>query len=263
MSKKIYIFICSILSVFLASGFYSKLEVTKYEYINPELPDNFDEFRIAHITDLHCKKFGSHQKDLLEKLNEINPDVIFLTGDMIDGNHKSIEPVKDLIAGAANIAPIYAVSGNHESDNSSYEHELNNIYREYNVKVLDSKSTSIHIGSDSIYIYGSTKTTNFSSLPKTVSTNFNILLYHYSNLFDSIPLKRYNLIFSGHTHGGIIRIPFVGGLLGNDGSLFPKYDSGLFTKSTSTMISSRGLGQSFLPRFFNRPELVLTVLKIK
>ena len=97
--------------------------------------------------------------------------------------------------------------------------------------------------------------------PRKNISNFNILLYHDANAFNEISSYGYNLVLSGHTHGGIIRFPFLGGVVNNNGTLFPKYDGGMFSMNGSSMIVSRGIGDSIFPRFYNRPELVCISLK--
>lgn len=250
-----------ILFVILAFGFYNGLQCTTYTYYSKRIPSDFDGFRIVQLSDLHCKYFGDNQSKLITAVRKLSPDVIFFTGDMIDGDHSSIMPVSDLLDGISTIAPIYAVSGNHEGDSTNMKAALNQLYRKHNVTVLNNSSVSIMNGDSEIKITGSDNALMPNNIPFADTNQFNILLYHYSNLFRPIAVKNYDLVFSGHTHGGIIRLPIIGGLIANDLSLFSEFDSGMYTIENSTLISSRGLGDASIPRFNNRPEVILTILK--
>ena len=249
-----------LLFIFLSFGFYNGLEVTSYTYQDENLPEAFDGYKIVQISDLHSAVFGHKQEDIIHEITKLQPDLIFLTGDIIDSNPDSVKAAIDLIYGIYEIAPIYAVSGNHENDNLNYKNLLDQTYLKCNVTILDNKSTTLTLNSDTITITGYTDGYSLNGLPVADSNHFNILLYHYANHFDYVAAKNYNLVISGHAHGGIVRIPLIGGLIANDGTLFPKYDAGIYTSDSSTMILSRGLGDTDIPRFFNRPELVFITL---
>ena len=269
--QKHYILMVVIIAIllFFACGFYSKLETTTYQYTSSKLPDAFDGYCIVQISDFHCKSFGTNESDLIQSIIDAKPDLIVLTGDMIDDSH-TLDNVKHLLSGISSIAPIYSVTGNHEYDLLDLYDELETIYQTYGVTELDGNYATIMKNNQKINIY-SIYTNVYhdgSSGPDTYvniknKEDFNLLLYHYSNYFDTISKLGFDLVLSGHTHGGIVRIPFVGGLLANDGSFFPKYDSGEFQKNGTTMISSRGLGDAYIPRFFNRSELVKIILHTK
>lgn len=265
--RKFFIFlILGVLLVYIAVGLYQGLEVTHYTYISNKIPSNFDGFKIVQISDFHCKSFGSHEQDLIQAVREQNPSLIVLTGDMVDGSHPDITPVKELISGISTIAPIYAVSGNHDFDSTAPYTQLSQLYSDYGVINLDESQSTVTINGSSFSLYGLSADKmdpvyNQSAMPQLDTSQFNICLYHYASHFDYYSKYGFDLVFSGHTHGGIVRLPIVGGLLNNDGGFFPKYSEGEYTKDSTTMIVSRGLGNSFIPRFYNRPELVCVTLQ--
>jgi predicted MPP superfamily phosphohydrolase len=263
--KKGY-FLVAIIVVFLMFGFYSELETTYYTYQNVSVPQEFDHFKIVFLSDFHCKEFGINEKKLIESIDACEPDLVVFTGDMIDGSHEDLTPVVDLLSDLSGKYPMYAVSGNHEKDNLQRYQELLGYYDKYGVVFLDDAYDVITVGTAKIGIYGKAykylyNIKRFLNKPDESIADFNILLYHDATAFPIINSAGYDLILSGHTHGGIIRIPILGGLLDNDGGLFAEYDDGIYTMNDTTMISSRGLGDAWIPRFNNRSELVCVTLR--
>lgn len=264
--RKIVIVIMALCILFIAFGFYNGLTITKYTYSDKELPIEFDGCRIVFVSDLHCKMIGRNQSKLLHAIASAKPDIIVFTGDMIDGDHKDITPVKDLLAGLSGKYQIYAVSGNHENDNNFNHEKLMKYYEEYGVIDLDNKSLKISKQGAHIGVYGLSYRDSYfinhtSHSPDKDENEFNILLYHDATVFSMISLYGYNLVLSGHTHGGIVRLPFLGGLINNNGTLFPEFDNGIYHLNGSTLISNRGIGDSYFPRFYNQPEIVCITLR--
>ncbi len=255
--------------IFILFGLNPFLQVTNYTYQSSEIPAGFDNFKICHISDLHCKSFGKNNETLLAKIREMNPDIVVFTGDIVDEDHTDLSCVEALLAGLAEMEiPGYYITGNHELEEDAFRQyaTLLSYLEEYSITNLDDASSIITKGKDSISITGckwySKYLTNF--LQPTTSQGFHILLYHGADFYDLISDYNYDLVLTGHAHGGIIRFPFVDiGLLGNSGDFFPKYTSGIYQNDsqTSTMIVSRGLGDAKLPRFYNRPELICITLK--
>ena len=248
--------------IILLLGFDKRLKVTHYSYTNAKIPLSFDNYNILQISDFHCASFGQNEKLLINRIKELSPDLIVFTGDMIDKKHTTISNISILLNEISTIAPIYAVNGNHEKDNSVLYKQLQSLYQKYNVTELNDRTISLSQNNETIYLHGLNwySSSYFFNLPKLNNNHLNILLSHGSNYFDVLSSYNYDLILSGHVHGGIIRLPFLGGLIANDNTLFPKYDKGLFYENSTTMISSSGLGNAAIPRFFNRPELVLITL---
>lgn len=243
--------------------------INRINYINSKVPDEFIGYKIAHISDLHNKKFGKKQKRLEKKIKEVSPDIIVITGDLIDRRRYDLESAMEFIEAGMKIAPVYYVSGNHEAWSGKYE-EIKDRLSSLGVVILDDRKTEIIKDKEKIEIIGladpafSTNTFKLEEKLKSMSEDsvFQILLCHRPELFKIYIREKIDLIFSGHAHGGQIRIPFIGGLLAPDQGLFPKYTSGLYEEGESSLVVSRGLGNSIFPiRIFNRPEIIVLTLE--
>ena len=259
-----------LLFVFIVPGafFYwqnNDVVVTKYDYINTEIPVDFDGFKILQVSDLHNKEFGKDQKILVSLTKEIAPDIIVVTGDLIDSNHTDIKAAIDYISQAVLIAPVYFVTGNHEIWSEQYTVLAVELVK-YGVIILDNKSIILTRNGAEISLIGLPDGDVISKESETVfdfaGKIFCILLSHRPELLNEYAQKEVDLVFAGHAHGGQIRIPFLGGLFAPNQGLFPKYTSGIYTQADTTMVVSRGLGNSVIPvRVFNRPELVVVSLR--
>lgn len=249
---------------------------TQIDYSNAKVPEGFNGYTIVQISDLHNKEFGQNQECLLKKIRTISPDIIVVTGDLIDRRKYDLDTAITFINGAMKIAPVYYVSGNHEawcSDYKNISQELLNcgvqVLDDNKVKLIKDKSMIEILGlSDPDFLTSDyIERTNTSKLKDHLlrlsdDSVFQILLSHRPELFDLYANENIDLIFSGHAHGGQFRLPFIGGLVAPDQGLFPKYTSGFYTKSHSTLFVSRGLGNSIVPiRVFNRPEIVVVTLE--
>lgn len=233
------------------------------------LPDAFDGYRIAHVSDLHNAQMGKHNKKLLALLEEAQPDMIAITGDMIDSRRTDIDTALAFAAEAIKIAPCYYVSGNHESRIAEYE-KLRSGLAALGVTVLEDARVVVHKAGQAITLIG-VKDPAFSScadmgtrLQQLIDAqdSYTILLSHRPELFDTYVQHGTDLVLSGHAHGGQVRLPFVGGLFAPHQGLFPEYDSGLYARDSTSMIVSRGIGNSLFPlRFNNRPEVILITLQ--
>lgn len=250
--------------------FNQKISVSKYTITNSNIPSDFDNYKIIHLSDLHSKSFKNNQ--LSNVIKSEKPDLIVMTGDMIDKNNPNYSNTEKLFKSITTIAPVYCVSGNHEVSSETIKNKMSLLYNKYKITELNNQSVQLKKGNSFIVLYGLRYTGSNSliqynnllrdRLEPADTDYFSILLNHRADTFDSISEYGYSLVLSGHSHGGIIRIPLVGGLLGNDGTFFPKYDAGAFKKHGSVMIASRGLGKSnWLPRTFNRPDIVSITLK--
>lgn len=256
----------------------NSMAITKFEYFNEKIPSEFDDFTIAHISDLHNKKFGEDQIKILNKVKSASPDIIVITGDLIDRRRYDLETAMIFIMGAIDIAPVYYVSGNHEAWSGKFS-SIKESLIDTGVNIIDNTEIELFKGKSSINILGvsdpdfftsdyleGTNTTEMTQKLNQWSTDndFKILLSHRPELFDLYCDNNMDLIFTGHAHGGQFRIPFVGGLIAPDQGLFPQFTSGSYHKNSSTMFVSRGLGNSIVPiRIFNRPEIVVVTLKSK
>lgn len=226
--------------------------------------------KIAQVSDLHNKKFGKEQKTLLKKLENYQPDVIFVTGDVVDANHTNIEVAMDFLKGAVEIAPVYFVVGNHEMwldtqvlANLREQMEAVGVYYMDNecLSIPYGETTYNLVGLDVDNLYGNRLDQCLESENKEKLT---ILLAHEPQYFQRYCDLNMDLVFSGHAHGGQVRLPFIGGLVAPDQGFFPKYTEGTYIENATTMVVSRGLGNSIIPvRVFNFPEIVYVELKGK
>lgn len=244
----------------------SALMISKSTISSSHIPSAFNGFRIAQVSDLHNAVFGKDNAELLQALSECEPNIIVITGDLVDAEHTDIDIALDFAKGATQIASTYYVTGNHEASLPQYD-ELKTGLESMGVVVLEDKAMQLEYNGDDITLKGDM----FGEVPAMVDTklrgligdkdNYTILLSHRPELFEAYVNCGADLVLSGHAHGGQFRLPFIGGLVAPNQGLFPKYDAGLYTKGDTNMIVCRGLGNSIIPiRFNNRPEIVLLEL---
>ena len=252
------------------------LEVNEYEIVSNRIPEAFAGFRIAQVSDLHNKDFGEGYGQLLTLLSQINPDIIVVTGDLIDSRQTDLDVALEFAWQAGKIARVYYVSGNHEARVPEYE-DLKTGLVKAGVVILENQKIQITREGESItlmgiedpsfqedYLFGDSESVARQAIEnlQNESDGYTILLSHRPELFDLYVETEMDLVFSGHAHGGQFRLPFVGGLVAPNQGFFPKYDAGQFTEENTTMIVSRGVGNSIIPiRFNNRPEIVLVTLR--
>ncbi|MBO5322706.1 MAG: metallophosphoesterase [Oscillospiraceae bacterium] len=269
--------ICLVLAlvIWIAWG-NTALELNTYSLSCESLPNAFDGFRIAHVSDLHNAQMGEGNADLLQILQDSNPDIIAITGDLIDSRNTDLQVAIAFVQEAVKIAPCYYVTGNHEARIEEYP-SLRSAMEEAGVIVLEDEKTQIQFNGETITIIGVNDpiftpgyqselaeilmTESLAKLHSPQEDGFTILLSHRPRLFDVYVQSGIDLVLSGHAHGGQFRLPFVGGVYVPSQGLFPKYDAGLFTKGNTNMIVSRGIGNSAFPfRINNRPEVILIEL---
>lgn len=233
------------------------------------------KIRIVQLSDLHRKKFGDSNSILINRVKELSPDYIFITGDMISRNVTDLSDIQHLIDELLKTAPVYYSLGNHEKDLEKLDP---NLYSELISSIenkcilLDNRRAEIITENKKIEIIGLTvfsecyknngsyknlrklETKDILSLTGEKSENFSILLAHNPMFFDSYAEYGAELVLSGHVHGGCVRLPFFGAVLSPERKLFPKYSKGLYRKSGTEMIVSAGLGKF---RMFNPPEIIV------
>ncbi len=244
----------------------SAIQVSEWTATDPELPTAFDGFRIAQISDLHNAQFGDENRELLSLLAQAEPDAIVLTGDLVDSCRPEFDTAVNFAAQAVAIAPCYYVPGNHES-RLNYS-ALRDRLRAVGVTVLEEQAVTLHRGTERIRILGLRDPDFFQEEEAdvldslTTETGFEILLAHRPEKLPRYSQTGVDLVFSGHAHGGQIRLPLLGGLFAPGQGLFPQYDSGLYYEGQTAMLVSRGLGNSIFPfRFNNRPEILVCTLR--
>ena len=278
-NKRQWIFtavICLILIAIWIVWGNNQIELTEYIITSSKVPDSFSCFEIAQVSDLHNTEFGEENTKLIELLSEVEPHIIVLTGDLIDSRQTDIETALDFAGKAAQIAPVYYVSGNHEARVPEYE-DLKMGLTEAGVTVLENQKVQITRDGESItlmgiqdpsfrtdYLFGDAESISRQAISglQNESDGFTVLLSHRPDLFNVYVDVGVDLIFSGHAHGGQFRLPFIGGLVAPNQGFFPKYDAGRFDEGNTTMIVSRGVGNSIIPfRINNSPEIVVVELK--
>ena len=281
VKKKKFIFlvvvaiVLVVLVIWIAWG-NTALELNTYTVSSAKLPPSFDGYRIAHVSDLHNAEMGKDNEKLLTILRDADPDIIAITGDLIDSRSTNVEIALNFIREAVKIAPCYYVTGNHEARVNEYD-ELKSGMESAGVIVLEDAQTEISLDGDTItligvndpsyqtdYLFGDSETVMNTKLEELHTENgeFTVLLSHRPELFDTYADHGLDLVLSGHAHGGQFRLPFIGGLVAPNQGLFPEYDAGIYTEGNTNMLVSRGIGNSILPfRINNRPEVILIELQ--
>lgn len=266
------------------------LVVSHYTYESDKLPQEFEGYRIVHISDLHNATFGVDNGRLLKKMQELSPDMVVITGDVVDSNHTNVEVAVAFAKQVAAEYPTYYVTGNHENwlEESEWTELLSGL-KDAGVICLSDEMVEISKGGSRITLVGlndeslsgptlklllakadnvtgressGTDEDEGQELP-SVEASLQILLAHEPQYLENYSQAGVDLVLTGHAHGGQFRIPFIGGgLVAPDQGFFPKYTEGMHVMDETTMIISRGLGNSIIPvRLFNLPEIVCVELK--
>lgn len=248
--------------------------VTNYSVESSRIPESFDKFKIAVISDLHNAEFGKDNSDIVKKVKRENPDIIAITGDFVDSNKTDIDLAVSLAKQLVEIAPCYYVMGNHEVWLFNRYEELQQKLIDVGVIVLRNEVVKITKNYEIIQIAG-LDDPDYSNpdiyyheniLDKHIkemnlTDDYCILLSHRPETFSVYVENNIDLVLAGHAHGGQFRIPFVGGFYAPNQGRWPKYDAGKFTENLTTMIVSRGIGNSIIPiRINNRPEILIVEL---
>ena len=271
--KLILPIICFIIIAFLLSAFDVRLKIVEYTITSNKITN---PIRIALVTDLHSCKYGKNQKTLIDAVVKQNPDIVLLGGDIFDDKIPD-ENTELFLAGIAGKYPCYYVTGNHEYWSHRVDEMLDTL-RKYNVTILDGKSETVEVNNQKISISGiddpdanlyTGKGEGFYAQLDEISqikddSLFTILLAHRPSYVNKYLDYNFDLVLSGHAHGGQWRIPFLlNGVFAPDEGFFPKYAGGQYDFPNGKMIVSRGLAREStrVPRIFNRPELVIVNLE--
>ncbi len=241
-----------------------------------------EEFKYIFVSDLHDCKFGKKNKRLIKKINEINPDAILVGGDLISvKTSPCYDNAIDLLKELSKKHKVYYTYGNHETRALEYEDRYGEFYESFkteldNIKVIMVQNEGVSLN-EYVRLYGleldlnyykeHTRTVLEPNLLKETfkeldESFYNILMTHHPKYFYSYTKINPDLILSGHIHGGMIRLPLLGGLISPDYQLFPRFDRGVYTNNKSIMLLSSGLGTHTLKfRLFNKPELNVITIK--
>ncbi|WP_205618419.1 metallophosphoesterase [Schaalia suimastitidis] len=274
---KILTIICAVLVALTAWTTWENLTVdaTRIEVTSAHLPAGFDGYTIAQVSDFHNTTVATHHSMLLDLLRQARPDIIAFTGDLVDSNRTNIAVAVDFVSRACRIAPCYYVTGNHEARLGAQYTDLERQLRGLGVHVLRNEHVTLTRADHAIDVLGiddpdmsgrtgaSASDIVASEIAEAKATaRYSVLLSHRPEHLRTYADAGVNLVFAGHAHGGQIRLPFIGGLVAPDQGFFPRFDAGTYTKKNTTMVVSRGIGNSIFPvRFNNRPELVVVTLR--
>lgn len=286
-NKKIIVLIfIALIFIGILICFVKKIDVTKYTISNEKIPEEFNGFKIVQLSDFHSQGYRNTTEDIINKVKDINPDIIVMTGDMVSWDMEDIDEVKVLIKSLVELYPIYYIDGNHEHlaeilRPGKYVAFIE-FMKELGVTTIKNDYIEIYKGDKSINLYGINlpldgatglyvnkfqleKNYVEKTLPEVDNDKFNILLAHTPTFIKQYSQWGADLVLCGHMHGGIVRIPFTNiGLLSPERTIFPKYAAGKFKVNGSIMIVNRGIGgSSFDLRLFNNPEITVITLRSK
>ena len=260
--------IFSLLLVFLYDG-NNRLEITEFSYTGADVPQSFEGYRIVQLSDLHNKVFPDDNAYLMEKVRALEPDIILLTGDFIDAStHTDLDDAMLFMQQIPKIAPCYYVFGNHEyrikkSLRDAFVQQIG----KWGVHYMDNEMLRLTSDAgETVTLIGlndlSLTSRDLDNLVKASKDDFQIVMAHEPEYIWSYAGTGADLVFSGHEHGGQVRIPFTHqAIYTPHEGLFPRLTEGMVTYGETTMVISRGLGNSAFPfRMFDHPEIVLVTL---
>lgn len=251
------------------------LETTYYTYKAEQLGADLEGYRIVQISDLHNAKFGKNNQKLVDRIRECEPDMIVLTGDLVDSNHTNVDRAVQFVDEIVKICPVYYVTGNHEYwlEKSEYDELMDGLIGA-GVVILDDQVVEISRGDAKFRLVGLDDKSLADGTLGTLLNNaqnvahedsekneFTVVLAHEPQYLARYAGTGVDLVLSGHAHGGQFRLPFVGGIVAPDQGFLPEYTAGEYYMNGTEMIVSRGLGNSVIPvRLFNYPEIVCVEL---
>lgn len=227
----------------------------------------FSGFRVTHISDLHNASFGKDNARLTALIKATEPDIIAITGDLVDSRRTDIDTALAFISEVSSIAPVYYVSGNHEARLMSKYPSLMEDIEKAGAAVLNNRSVTFEKEGRSIVIaglsdpamglYGNVDAALSALIPED---GYTLLLSHRPELIESYAEAGADLVLSGHAHGGQFRLPFLGGMFAPGQGFFPKYHAGLYELGETKMVVSRGIGNSLFPLRVNNPPEVISIV---
>ena len=268
------LFLLLLVAVIVAGFWYYEnnvIQTERFDLYSPRLPEAFDGFRVVELADLHGKAFGENSEDLLEAVGKAEPDLIAICGDMAD-EKTHWQSMADLAADLVEIAPTVYVSGNHEWAMEA-PWDFFALLETTGVTVLHNTYYRLTLEGESIILAGVDDPNGpyDQKTPQALVEEIHAacggdpyirLLAHRNDQLEQWASLGVDTVLAGHGHGGVIRLPFVGGLLGTDRELFPEYTAGLYEQGRTDMVISRGLGDAGIQfRVFNRPHLPVIVLR--
>ncbi|MDE6568550.1 MAG: metallophosphoesterase [Lachnospiraceae bacterium] len=239
------------------------LVITTYAYKNSKISRDANKFSIVQISDLHNACFGRNNKKLIDGIDSLAPDMVVITGDIVDSNHTNISTAINFVDKVAKKYPVYYVTGNHEYWlNEAERKELFTGIEDAGAVILDNESISLNTDMGAMTLIGLDDNnlhdgTLHSMIDECKENELTVVLAHEPQYIDQYGNAGADLVLTGHAHGGQMILPFIGPLIAPDQGFLPKYTAGQFERNNTTMYISRGLGNSVIPvRLFNYPEIV-------
>lgn len=268
--KRIWIVFSVLLVLILLFFWYENhhLTVSKYVYRDERIRDGLTGFRIVQISDLHNATFGFDNKKLIDQIGQQSPDILVITGDIVDSNHTNIKTAITFARKCVEVCPTYYVTGNHEYWLS--EKELQDLYQgldEAGVVILNNSTVTVNKGSETFTLLGLddkhlSDMTLRNLMEEVPAEQVTVVLAHEPQYIQEYSRGGADLVLSGHAHGGQFILPFLGPVVAPDQGFFPQYTEGEHLSGKTHMIISRGLGNSVIPvRIFNAPEIVVVELQ--
>lgn len=271
----LFLFILALLFGLYLYNENTSIGVTFLEIEASGLPESFNHYRIVQLSDVHDSEFGDNHSELVNKVKMLSPNAVFITGDFIDRNRYDLEQSLEIVKQLQGVAPFYFVTGNHEISTNDVE-RIEKELIELGVHILTNEAIMLDSGQGEQIAVGGIEDPLSSNLDEkeyveqvldqtfrdVPSDIYKVLLSHRPEQFEVYVDRQIDLVFSGHAHGGQIRIPGIGGIVAPGQGWFPKYTSGVHESDKTSMVVSRGLGNSIVPlRVFNRPEVIVVTLK--
>lgn len=266
-----------LLAVIIAAMFYDsnyRLVTEAFTIENAKIPQSLSGLRIVHLSDLHAAEYGEDNGEFFDAIEAAQPDLIAITGDIIDGSSDETEMarerayVADTVTRLAAMAPVYYVTGNHEWV-SPWKTELFRLIADCGATVLHNEYVLLASGGESIVLAGvddpngpydmKTPAELVAEIRENEGDKYIVMLAHRHDRMDMWAELGVDLVLCGHAHGGMVRLPFTDGLYGPGRVFLPTYTSGVYTEKNTTELVSRGVGGMKM-RFLNNPEIIVAVL---
>ncbi|MDD4028571.1 MAG: metallophosphoesterase [Caldisericia bacterium] len=247
--------------------FFHTPKITHYDIQSSNIPTAFNEFTILHISDLHDASFGHQQEMILKQIDSVDPSIVVFTGDLIERRYDVNTQGLILMEHLADRYPVYFVTGNHEEalPHDVYIQLMEDL-EDAKITILDNAGVLLTKNKNHILLMGvrdalATDAANYASILKQIRQEhgrelFSLLLAHRPEFFNQYKNADVDVIFAGHTHGGQIRFPCIGGIYAPNQGFFPTYIDGEYQEGSTKMFVNRGLGATVIPfRFFNSPDI--------
>ncbi|WP_282019260.1 metallophosphoesterase [Planomicrobium okeanokoites] len=272
MKKLIVFLITAALIWIFIWGSNNWIQTTEYTISSEKLPEAFDGKKIVQVSDLHNAMFGNKQKSLIEKVEKAEPDAIFITGDLIDSERYDLDTALILVDALVEMSDVYFVTGNHEVAVNKLE-DIKAALVERGVIYLENEAVEWEVDGEILQIagihdplmdmyYRDEEYTRDAIATASLTDDFTLLLAHRPEQIAVYADNEIDVVFSGHAHGGQVRIPGLGGLFAPGQGWFPRMTEGIFENRETQLVLSRGLGNSGFPlRILNLPEIVSVTLE--